>query len=1274
MKRGFRFMIEITGDDISKLNDDDLRTLIALLCEADLRAAGLTTADVTWGGHQDAQDGGIDVRVDLDKDVPSNSFIPRSKTGIQVKKPDMPRKAIINEMRPDGELRTVIKDLVDSNGAYIIVSSQGSTADFALAARKKAMRDALEDYPNSSKMTVDFYDRVRIASWVRNHPSLVLWVREKIGRKLEGWRAYGNWSESPGGVNEEYLLDGHLRIYNSSDTRLEGNSVVEGINEIRNILHRPGSSVRLVGLSGVGKTRFVQTLFDERIGDNPLNKSQVFYADLSDSPNPNPRTFAEQIIAQGIPAILVVDNCNPELHKRLSSVCSSSGSPFSLITVEYDVRDDLPEETEVYRLEPSSEELIFNLIRSRFDHVSEVDSRTIANFSGGNARIALALANTIRRGENLGNLRDDELFKRLFYQRNEEDRDLQRVAEVCSLVYSFNIERTEGEGESDELKILGSLIGMEVQDIYHNVKLLQRRQLVQQRSKWRAVLPHAIANKLAKSALETIPLEKIYDVFENSGSDRLLKSFSRRLSYLHDSQEAIQISKRWLSETGILRSVDDLDRLDIDLLKNIAPINPLLTIKAIERVGEKENSDIFFSRKNSYFMEITRLLRSLAYDRDLFTQSVELLCRFALSENPNENYNSIRDILKSLFSLYLSGTHATPVQRLGVISNLIETDCEKKIELGFSLLSSALESWHFSSSHNFEFGAHSRNYGYSPQTRDEVKEWFKIFIDCTITLAISSSHAGRAKTLLANKFRSLWIKVSMYEELENAAENISTISSWSEGWLAVKTTKRFDSNEMDGESLARLNNLAILLEPNTLIDKARLFAIAKTGSSLDLIDLEEDQEDGDSIEGHFEVNVLTTSLAREVASNEEIFNQLLPELLTSEGTRLFSFGEGLAEGCSNLEKMWKSIYEQLAIVDKNDRNYQLLRGFLKGTSRVNRNLYDRFLDQSVTDKELAEIYPLLQTSADINDQDVERLKRSLELNSAPIRQYSHLAYGRAHETIDDASLCFLLKMISSKPQGDDVAIDILSMRLHGLKEESFSDSIISLGQQLASKYEFASKNNKRDLYELALIIKACFRGESGETSIRIICDKCVNALGNYTVRFRDYSEVINVIAEIQPIAFLDSFLGKEIFDYRIKRQFSDSNPLSLIDDDLIIDWCEDNPKLRYPRVASTIIPFKKGSSEENLMWTPLTLKLISNSYDSIVVLNELKRSLRPDSWSGSRADLMETRLNLIAYLKNHEDSSVAEWASKEERIFENEIQSEREWELERENKQNESFE
>src|SRR5262249_2189019 len=122
-------MFEIIGDDIASLSDDDLRTLVGRLCEAELRSRDLPTSAVTWGGNQTAKDGGLDVRVALPAGTSIDGFVPKADTGFQVKKPDMPRGEIIEEMKPEGKVRPVIVELAEASGAYIIVSGTGSTAD-----------------------------------------------------------------------------------------------------------------------------------------------------------------------------------------------------------------------------------------------------------------------------------------------------------------------------------------------------------------------------------------------------------------------------------------------------------------------------------------------------------------------------------------------------------------------------------------------------------------------------------------------------------------------------------------------------------------------------------------------------------------------------------------------------------------------------------------------------------------------------------------------------------------------------------------------------------------------------------------------------------------------------------------------------------------------------------------------------------------------------------------------------------------------------------------
>ena len=125
-------MLDITGDHISKLSDEDLRTLVVKLCEAELCRFNLPLSAVTAGGHQNAADGGIDVRVELLSNSSPLDFIPRNVTGFQVKQEDMPPSAIQPEMRPKKKLRPSICELASKQGAYVIVCGKGSTTDSAL--------------------------------------------------------------------------------------------------------------------------------------------------------------------------------------------------------------------------------------------------------------------------------------------------------------------------------------------------------------------------------------------------------------------------------------------------------------------------------------------------------------------------------------------------------------------------------------------------------------------------------------------------------------------------------------------------------------------------------------------------------------------------------------------------------------------------------------------------------------------------------------------------------------------------------------------------------------------------------------------------------------------------------------------------------------------------------------------------------------------------------------------------------------------------------------
>ena len=168
--------------------------------------------------------------------------------------------------------------------------------------------------------------------------------------------------------------------------------------------------------------------------------------------------------------------------------------------------------------------------------------------------------------------------------------------------------------------------------MYSDVAELKRRDLIQSRSDWRAVLPQAIANRLAKCALESIPKGTLVNEFIGN-SERLKKSFAHRLGYLHDSEVAIDIVNDWLGQDGwIGKKIDNLSQLEFHILNNVAPVSPDKTLEVIERAASGSRGSKFISRDNLQIIEFVRLLRQLAYDEILFDRSVGLLCRIALSE------------------------------------------------------------------------------------------------------------------------------------------------------------------------------------------------------------------------------------------------------------------------------------------------------------------------------------------------------------------------------------------------------------------------------------------------------------------------------------------------------------------------------------------------------------------------------------------------------------------------------------------------------------------
>ncbi len=1199
---------DITDKDIKELNDTDLRELIGKLCEATLNKNNIDTICVTYGGNQDEPDGGVDVRVKSTHQFNDDWSIPRNNTIFQVKKPSMPNSAIKNEMQnEEGDIKESIRELIELKGAYIIVSSGDSLADKRRNERITYMKNLLSSIDNNQNIKVDFYDSKRIATWVRQFPALVIWVNDKVHKRTTGWKNYYNWSNPPE-EEKEFIIDEEIFLHKDTFNKENQITIIEGINEIRDLLSEEQKVVRLAGLSGVGKTRFAQALFDKNIGNNVLDKEKVIYCDIGNEPNPVPIAFIQELIALQKNVILVIDNCDKELHNKLAEFVCDKSSKLSLLTIEYDVKEDINIESYNYYLDTSSDNTIRKLLKRDFDYIENANIETIVKCSDGNFRIARYLAKTINRNDSIGTLKSEEIFKRLFFQNNKESQDLLDAGRICSIFISFNIEFNKDD-YNNELNILGRIIGRNPIELIRNINELNERQIIQNRGNMRAILPHAISNRLADELLSSLPEELVINEIKNS--KRLELSFFRRLRFLHDRKYTLKIAELYLDNINF----QNIDEQEIEILHCIKVISPEKILYKIEQIKE----DKFFTRDNKYYYDWARILSYIAYDPKLFYRATILLAEFAKSERENENYNSIRDILYKLFHVMLSGTHASINERLKIVDSLIKESCEIKNRLAIKLIDELLKTRGFIEPIIDENNSRKRDYGDCPKTNKEYKTWYtSIFLYCE-QLMDDNIFKEEIKEILANNFRSL-ASNGFYDELEIIVENILKSETWPQIWISIGVIKHFELDKVPKEMLERMSKLQEKCIPKTIEDKIGIFL--NKGKHI-YWGLEDTTENGEKT--HQAIKELGNEIGLD---KKELKMNLLKLNNDCNLYKMFDFTKGLFE---EIDDDYELIYFLLNNIKDNNREIylEIISNYL---ALMNENdKVDNILDEILQNEEYNKYYPKIQFGYQLKEKDVKRVKTALLRGVAPIEDYERM--GVALSNVSIVEIIEILKLFPKSSTSDNIIIGILYNLYFNKRKDRKLDKY---SRGFIVDLDYTNRSNLNDYlnYELGKVVEECFSGKNGKKEVIQIFDKFGQLIKEKGISYYEYSYILKPLIKLYPTEFLDKIFSiKNIEKYKIKYFVNGygyyENVIDVINQELLIQWLEDNK--RAYEISYIINPIE---TKDNIYkWKKISKHLLRNYIDDEEIVKNLIRKIYPTSWSDKYSSVLETRISLAKELQ-----------------------------------------
>lgn len=1230
--------LELTAADITALDDGQLRELVARLAEAELREQGIPRSCVQAGGAQEAADGGLDVSIAAVHPLERPVFVPRVNTGFQVKKHTMSRGSCKQEMLTEGELKDSIKALSDEEGAYIIVSGKDSCSVTMYQERLAGMEEALKTYAAAKDLQLDFYGADRLALWLKSHPGVALWAREKLGKPLAGWRPYCRWTSTPNADQDEFLSDAHPCVIDSSSRNRSSMTIMEGIEAARARLSSGSRAVRITGLSGVGKTRFAQALFEESVGHDSLPATDVIYADLGEDLTPSASAVVTYLIANQLTSYVVLDNCPPKTHRSLQKQLSASSAPLHLLTIEYDISDDRPEETDVIHLEPGSEETVTKLLLRRYPKLDRFNAARIAEFAGGNARLALALADRVEADESLTSFNDEQLFLRLFQQRKGDSADLLKAATVLALVYSFNVSR---EDRGDELLVLSAVSEVPRADLQSAQTELVRRQLAQKRGSWRAVLPHALANRLARRALDDYELGDINRELLKPGNIRLLQSCAHRIGYFHDNERARELALTWIESDAPLANLATLGEDQLVILNYVAPILPDVLLGAIEQSARIPG---FADRANPSVPHFVRLLVDLAYEDEAFDRSASILVCIARTEGCQSSDDDVVARLRQLHQLHLSGTLATPARRQALVRSLLATGERRDREIAGELFRGAFETTHWTSFGDFRFGARDRGPGWVPKSNKEFSGWYDGFLSLFDSMLKSDNDLREwAKSLIAEHFRQLWASAGCLDALESLVSAYGAGGRWPAIWFAIRETLEYDGDGLEPSVWRRLEGLQSVAAPSDLESQICAYAFVNEW-------LHPHQMDADYEAEVVNLRHHVVSLGQSLASVPGLFERLAPQIWGTNVKPLAWLGYGFAESHVDLDALVAILLRSLKAHVDGSSSTQFIEGCLSAIAERDPAALPRIYESLLSTDELKLHSVALLLATPITPWVSARLLDIAREGGVPAIHFESVGFGRRHHSMTDLEISELTNAVCHLPRGYRSAFGILHMRLYARTErnysprpEIFSAIRTALDHMLSDQGTGGDRSTHHHMREL--IVEA-IGPAAPEDEVGQLVTKLCDGLKEYRSSLAILSKVGSAFIQARPEMLLDALLELECADpksnaaSRLFRHRSGvpAPTLNLASVDRLLNWCSNDAQRHdfVTRYISVFEPSNASRTDDNPASTARLSEHFKRLLDVVCDKSQLIdfaiTQAVPNGWLNSRIPTIEARQGALREL------------------------------------------
>jgi len=1248
---------EATGQHIAALTDRKLANLSRRLLSAEAQSGNLPMDGIHVAAIITAPDGGEDARIEWAGGVERTAYLPNRLSQFQFKAtPISPAEAASDVLTSAKTVKPMIRSALEAGGTYVILCARSYTKK-QIAKRENSIRETLADAGIPIKPAqVQFRDADQIAQWANEHPPVAAWVLEQTQPGLIGpFRDWTHWAGRHEHDSSPFVADTRLAKFNE---------------KLRTLITPPGGVARVVGLSGVGKSRLVLEALgptDEEETARPKLCDLVLYAVESEAGSTTVKNIVQNLADVSIRALVVVDRCASETHLDLAAMVKRSSSRLSLVTIDHEIPPDEHLPDDALLVERADKAVIDGILKHVAPNLPTEDHRRLLLFAAGYPQIARLIGRAWLSDIPIASATDDDLIDRILIGRKAFDPGLMKDAGM--LLSAFGLLGYKPPLHAD-LAEAAKFSRCTVDDLRAAFDELDARGVTQRRGRLISLQPRPVAFALAERQWRRWSPYQWDELLAGDLPQHLRSRAVRQLTMLNTKSIATEVARHLCRLDGPLASLDSLSQDEnAEVLSALAEIDSEAVVTLLERVLEPlTEADLKDSVKSGARRQLVHALEKVSCVEKTFERGARLMLDLAVAENESWGSNATGQF-NALFPSFLADTSAGPDLRLQIIDDALKSNETRRLNILVDALMKGAELDSFIRSVGSEtHGSRPALEPWTPKIWKEVFDYVRACIERLATLALRSDEVGvYARKRLGHPIRGLVSRGLIDFVEEQITKVIAVHGYWPEALSSLGDVLQFDRDTLAPGVEDRVRALMERLKPNQVADRVRFLITEMPWDYPEDEKLEFDDRNKRQVQA---VEQLADGLLKD---NNDALKNFLPQLSRGNHRMVLEFGRAIAKLANNPLVWRQPIMAAYEATPANDRNLGILAGYFAGLADSNANAVEEFKEKAAQSETFAVALPLLCASIGITEKDVELVCQALKVGVIPSRMMMQWAFGAVLAKLPPNAVAPLFdQLFTMGQQGFSVAIELMGMYAHGNAQrlEHLRLQLRQAANYPALKGEkHGSQMDEHHFTQMMKWVLAKGFKDADARAIALILAKQLAADPD-----GDGRDLIKPLLPQLMKEFSDSVwpqFGQAIVSDRMKAwrfehalgdsySFSDVKQPAILylSEDTLFAWCHAHPDVG-PAFVAAIAPVltTRRPNAPDRQFHSLVKRLLDEFGDREDVLRTLDRNLNTFGWMGSRSNYYALYEEPLRALEHHPIGAVRRWAKRVWYSFSREIES-----------------